>query len=61
MKSKRHSLSFGPKGRAVAADSWREIKVYSVDVTTADAGLNNYVHALTKHSFASTNVHHIRN
>jgi hypothetical protein len=42
-------------------DSWREIKVYSVDVTTADAGLNNYVHALTKHSFASTNVHHIRN
>jgi len=57
MKSKRHSLSFGPKGRAVAADSWREIKVYSVDVTTADAELNNYVHTLTKHSFASTNVH----
>jgi hypothetical protein len=57
MKSKRHSLSLGAEGRAVAADSWREIEVYFVDDTTAGAGLNNYVHALKKHSFASANVH----
>jgi hypothetical protein len=56
-ESKRHSLSLGSEGRAVAADPWPEIDVYFVDDTTADAGLNNYVHTLKKHWFGSTNVH----
>ena len=45
------------KGRAAAADPWREIDVYFVDDTTAGAGLNNDVYTLKKHWFASTNVH----
>ncbi|UPJ46177.1 hypothetical protein IVB40_10855 [Bradyrhizobium sp. 40] len=41
----------------MAADPWPEIDIYFVDDTTADAGLNNYVHTLKKHWFGSTNVH----
>jgi hypothetical protein len=48
-ESKRHSLSLGSEGRSVAADPWPEIDIYFVDDTTADAGLNNYVHTLKKH------------
>ncbi|WP_256378960.1 MULTISPECIES: hypothetical protein [unclassified Bradyrhizobium] len=33
----------------MAADPWPEIDIYFVDDTTADAGLNNYVHTLKKH------------
>lgn len=41
----------------MAADPWPEIDVYFADDTTADDGLNNYVHKLKKHWFGSTNVH----
>ncbi|MDE5461616.1 hypothetical protein GWG67_13200 [Bradyrhizobium sp. CSS354] len=41
----------------MVADPWREIDVYFVDDTTADAGLNNYVYTLMKRNFAFTNVH----
>jgi hypothetical protein len=49
MNPNANSQSLGSEGRSVAADPWPEIDIYFVDDTTADAGLNNYVHTLKKH------------